>query len=246
MSSSSLPIGWENRSNTMSEKDMKLGGIAATKFRNQNVIPSIKGAYSDETTAGIYQTSDAVRENYYKQIDVIRNHHTQTNDDNNSINDENNTASSTKSVVETTFSNSRENPSTLETKLKEKTPTTTTPAFWEERQKTRQLEAEGVYRNKDDKDNETTNNIKNQYVTRLATGTPATIVRASTSTSTATSSCNAQLALLRLATHTLETVADTFEQDTGNNDTANVLSLEDRTAFAAAMQRALVALAEKK
>mmetsp|Transcript_20823 Transcript_20823/g.30828 ORF Transcript_20823/g.30828 Transcript_20823/m.30828 type:complete len:177 (-) Transcript_20823:214-744(-) len=57
MSKSSLPLGWEDRNNQMSEHDMKLGGIAATKFASKAV-----NAYSEGDNT--YKTSDDVREFY--------------------------------------------------------------------------------------------------------------------------------------------------------------------------------------
>eukprot|EP00535_Pseudo-nitzschia_heimii_P002031 CAMPEP_0197181178 /NCGR_PEP_ID=MMETSP1423-20130617/5535_1 /TAXON_ID=476441 /ORGANISM="Pseudo-nitzschia heimii, Strain UNC1101" /LENGTH=106 /DNA_ID=CAMNT_0042631373 /DNA_START=31 /DNA_END=348 /DNA_ORIENTATION=+ len=88
----SLPIGWESRSNRMSEKDMKLGGIAATKFIDKrlsnnnnnnadggggggggvadghNDVTSGSNAYSG-SSSGIYQNSDQVRDHYLRQIE---------------------------------------------------------------------------------------------------------------------------------------------------------------------------------
>mmetsp|Transcript_15720 Transcript_15720/g.23815 ORF Transcript_15720/g.23815 Transcript_15720/m.23815 type:complete len:180 (+) Transcript_15720:136-675(+) len=62
MSKSSLPPGWEDRNNQMSEHDMKLGGVAATKFASKAV-----NAYSEGDD--LYKTSDEVRDFYLKKQD---------------------------------------------------------------------------------------------------------------------------------------------------------------------------------
>ena len=61
---SSIPQGWGNRHNTMSEKDLKLGGMAATKFASRQ-----SGAY-DGVAAGVYQNSDQVRQHYLRQQEM--------------------------------------------------------------------------------------------------------------------------------------------------------------------------------
>lgn len=74
---SSLPIGWESRYNTMSEKDMKLGGAAANRFANKQLATQHQqsssaeqqqsnGAYQGDTS-GVYKTSDDVRAYYYQK-----------------------------------------------------------------------------------------------------------------------------------------------------------------------------------
>ena len=68
MSGSSLPIGWEDRNNTMSEKDIKLGGAAANNFSSKGTIAN---AYSDGAT-GVYKTSEDVRAHYLKEIEGTR------------------------------------------------------------------------------------------------------------------------------------------------------------------------------
>lgn len=55
----SLPVGWGERKNQMSEKDIQLGGDAATKFAQPN-------AYSNAESP-IYQTSEQVRAYYYQK-----------------------------------------------------------------------------------------------------------------------------------------------------------------------------------
>ena len=57
--SSDLPFGWGSRNNQMSEHDMKLGGIAATKF-------AAKNSYDGDTTSS-YKSNDQVRDFYLRQ-----------------------------------------------------------------------------------------------------------------------------------------------------------------------------------
>jgi hypothetical protein len=56
----SLPEGWGDRNNEMSEHDMKLGGDAQNKFANKN-------AYADESGV-VYKTSDQVKAFYMQKI----------------------------------------------------------------------------------------------------------------------------------------------------------------------------------
>lgn len=66
MSNNNLPPGWGDRHNKMSEHDMKLGGMAATKF-------SAKNSYSDNNNStvaaggSLYNNSDQVREFYLNE-----------------------------------------------------------------------------------------------------------------------------------------------------------------------------------
>jgi hypothetical protein len=55
----SLPPGWDDRHNTMSEKDMQPGGAAATRF-------AASGVYDGDNAT--YQTSDQVRAHYHKNV----------------------------------------------------------------------------------------------------------------------------------------------------------------------------------
>mmetsp|Transcript_26324 Transcript_26324/g.55974 ORF Transcript_26324/g.55974 Transcript_26324/m.55974 type:complete len:139 (+) Transcript_26324:47-463(+) len=54
-----LPPGWGDRKNKMSERDMKLGGIAATKFGG-----TAKNAYEFDSGNGGYKNDDQVRDFY--------------------------------------------------------------------------------------------------------------------------------------------------------------------------------------
>jgi len=63
-----LPSGWEDRNNRMSEHDMKLGGMAATKFRGaKNAYEGDFGASTD------YKNSDQVRDFYLSKIETAGN-----------------------------------------------------------------------------------------------------------------------------------------------------------------------------
>jgi hypothetical protein len=61
---SALPPGWGDRHNTMSEKDMQLGGAAATKFASKG------GIYADGSGTVTYKTSDQVRAHYNKKEEL--------------------------------------------------------------------------------------------------------------------------------------------------------------------------------
>lgn len=60
---SALPPGWEDRKNAMSERDVALGGDAATKFASSSL-----SAYGSGGEA--YLTSDQVREYYGQKIEA--------------------------------------------------------------------------------------------------------------------------------------------------------------------------------
>jgi hypothetical protein len=60
MTDNSLPFGWGKRNNEMSEHDMKLGGIAATKFASKNSYDGASGTS--------YKTSDQVRDFYLNDV----------------------------------------------------------------------------------------------------------------------------------------------------------------------------------
>ena len=61
-----LPVGWDDRHNQMSEKDIKLGGMAAKSFGGT----ARRNAYdndNDSSNCG-YKTSDQVREYYLSEM----------------------------------------------------------------------------------------------------------------------------------------------------------------------------------
>ena len=56
--STGLPYGWESRTNAMSEKDIKLGGVAAGKFSSKGELErAATSAYGEDAS---YKTSDEV------------------------------------------------------------------------------------------------------------------------------------------------------------------------------------------
>jgi hypothetical protein len=181
----------------MSEKDMKLGGIAVTKFIDKSIskiVAADGNNYSDEanaysgTTAAVYKTSDQVRDHYFRQID---HQHQQAHNDDSPFSSSSNRQGGQQS--------------------------STTPTFWKERQEMRQLEAEG-YRNQE----------------------PAVPASAQPSSETS-GSASAHVALVKVATHALESFAGVLE-----HDSTATIPMEDRAAFAKAIQRAMQALAAAK
>ena len=156
----------------MSEKDRRLGGDAANKFAS----PS---AYQAAGDGSAYQTSEQVRQHYYKSLDA--------------------------------------------------TSKTAVPVGWEDRARIRTAQAE---------------HYGGSTKTELPAAPTATVPStraASQSTSTTTNSSNAQLALLRLTTQSLEALAATVLQDDMLYFPSN-----DRAAFAQAMQKAMAAMAKTK
>jgi hypothetical protein len=197
----------------MSEKDMKLGGIAATKFIDKSLstqttdsvaadgstVDNESNAYSG-TASGIYKTSDQVREHYFRQIEHEHKHQHAARDK-----DDSPFSSSNRQGGQHHQSSS--------------STTSTTPTHWNERQQMRQLEAEG---------------FKNQA--------PAANQPQSSGASAGSSgSANAHVALVKVATHALEGLAGVLEHD----NTASI-PMEERAAFAKAIQRAMQALAAAK
>lgn len=209
----------------MSEKDMKLGGIAATKFVDKSLSSkaggnesSNSGSISGATNAysgasGVYQNSDQVREHYLRQLDQQQ----QQQED---------------SPFAASHRHGQHNSGS-----------STTPMFWEERQQMRQLEAEGFR-------TQAARNARrgtNAFPEAAVAATPQPMPQAQPSSERSTSaSCSAQVALVRVATHALEGVADALEGDNKNNNGMPTIPLEDRAAFARAVQRAMQALAAAK
>ena len=197
---SSLPPGWGNRTNQMSEEDIKRGGVAATKFASkQNQLQ--QSVYSDDDGAagGVpsYKSSDDVRQLYLKRIEAEEQ------------------AAAAANVSQSTGASER----TAEKGA------SILPSGWEDRQKAREVEAKqyGVFGRKKEggppppppsapapqKDGE-----------KQATASPL----------------SAEEALVRVATHTLDSMAMALESNTVT------LSGEDRAAFAEAMKRAMTAI----
>ena len=62
-----LPLGWADRHNTMTEHDMKLGGMHATKFSAKNSYSSHNNNSTTSASGGIYNNSDQVRQFYLNE-----------------------------------------------------------------------------------------------------------------------------------------------------------------------------------
>lgn len=169
-SMSNLPLGWGDRKNQMSERDMKLGGIAATKF-------AAKNAY-DGTTNATYKSDDQVRKFY------LDSYQTSTGRD-----------------------------------LAPAAGSSGTPDFWADRQKERNLQAQqmGVFASK----------ANASGPSHQATRSPA-------------GAYSSEVALVRIATQTLETMATALEQKPDAT-----IPMEERTAIAAAMKKAMEVLAQQ-
>jgi hypothetical protein len=68
--STGLPYGWESRTNAMSEKDIKLGGVAAGKFSSKGELErAATSAYGEDAS---YKTSDEVAAFWLAKIDAER------------------------------------------------------------------------------------------------------------------------------------------------------------------------------
>jgi hypothetical protein len=217
----------------MSEKDMKLGGIAATKFVDKSLSTKADGnessnsgsisiatnVYSGATSSGVYKNSDQVREHYLRQIDQQQHQHHQD------------------SPFTASHRHGQHNNSS-----------STTPMFWEERQQMRQLEAEG-FRTQATRDDRRGTNALVEAAAAAATRQPmpqAQPSSASSSNSSSSTACSAHVALVRVATHALEGVADALEGENKNSNAMPEIPLDDRAAFAKAVQRAMQALAAAK
>ena len=192
---STLPSGWGNRNNQMSEKDIKLGGVAATKFGG-----TAKNAYENSTQGGggdiTYKTSDEVREYYLSEIQ-----RTGGGD---------NPQEKGKSNV---------------------------PSFWEDRQKEKMIQAKqmGVF-SKNTSPNDTAIRVDES---KVDTAIPKRSIESDGSNDT-TSIQSAEVALIQIATHTLEKVAQSLE----GKDNIKI-PIEERAAFAQAMTKAMNALAKQ-
>lgn len=168
----------------MSEKDMKLGGVAATKFASKN-------AY-DGASSATYKSSDQVREHYLSEMERL-------ND--------------SKEADQSTSSSN-------------------VPDFWESRQKERNLEAKqmGVFSHQ-------ANNMR--QLTPSASPPTSSTTSSEGSTSDGRTS-SPEVALIQIATNTLETMAAVME-----NNSQTKIPMSERTAFANAVKRAMAALAKQ-
>eukprot|EP00984_Skeletonema_dohrnii_P003710 scaffold1280_cov117-Skeletonema_dohrnii-CCMP3373.AAC.2 len=185
MANNNLPPGWGDRHNKMSEHDMKLGGMAATKFA--------KNSYSDNPTSaaavgGSYQNSDQVRDFY--------------------LNGSQKKDGESKSQ-------------------------TTTPDFWESRQKQKELQVKqmGVFAKNSDQSLK-----QHQSIESLQ------------STVDKEKACidghdddvpEPEVALVQIATHALDALAKSLSKRKVS------IPMEDRASFAKAMKKAMDALAKQ-
>ena len=224
-SNDTLPIGWNDRTNQMSEHDMKLGGIAATKFSTTKGGMTMKNAYSD-TTNPSYQTSDQVREFYYSRQQQQQIIETMENDDNN--NSSNNSNSYPQQQQQECASTS-----------------SVLPLGWEERQKSKQLEQlqHGAFSSSSSSSRHASeiNHIKSMNLNNNNNST-ITTNDSTTSSSTsnhANSSSSAEIALVKIATHTLETLAETL-----NRNPTSTIPMKEREEFATAMRHAMEVMAK--
>lgn len=199
---SSLPPGWGNRTNQMSEEDIKRGGVAATKFASkqnqlqQSVYNDDSGGAGSSAAGGVpsYKSSDDVRQLYLKRIEAEEQ------------------SAAAANVSQSTGASERtagKGASIL-------------PIGWEDRQKAREVEAKqhGAFGRKKEGPPPPSTSAPQKDGEKQAT----------------TSSPSAEEALVRVATHTLDSMASALENNTVT------LSAEDRAAFAKAMKRAMTAI----
>lgn len=217
---SSLPPGWGNRTNQMSEEDIiKRGGVAATKFASkQNQLQ--QSVYNDDYDSGSvpsYKTSDDVRQLYLKRIEA----------------EEDAAAASAAASV----SNSSHLPGDSGSTTTAGEVTTVLPLGWVDRQRTREVEAQqfGAFgRKKEDPAPMPAHSLGSAPLS--SAGESKIDAAQSAAVKRATPSSSAEEALVRVATHTLDNMASALE----NSNV--VLSAEDRAAFAEAMKRAMAAI----
>ena len=140
-----LPVGWDDRHNQMSEKDIKLGGMAAKSFGGT----ARRNAYdndNDSSNCG-YKTSDQVREYYLSEMQ--RTAAGSNNNDNHKI-----------------YSGPLEGTTSKSNNL---------PDFWEDRQKEKELQAKqmGVFSRNESNDTKTDNIFSSKISTSYAKGVGA-------------------------------------------------------------------------
>lgn len=184
-----LPPLWNNRHNQMSEHDMKLGGMAATKF-------SAKNSYS---------------------------HHSSDNSDNNSTAANNNDRYNSSDQVRDFYLNEMKHTSAASDD--------TVPDFWESRQKEREIQGKqmGVF----------AKDTRQQQQHQMQQTPMQSMTNKEEVTTTRTSSPEAEVLLVRVATHALDALAKSLPK----NNVA--IPMEDRAAFAKAVKEAMDALAKQ-
>ncbi|CAJ1931413.1 unnamed protein product [Cylindrotheca closterium] len=186
----------------MSEKDMKLGGAAATKFASKN---SYDGAAS-----ATYKSTDQVREYYLSEMERLKEAKEVEQSNTSTTNEASGTSVSSSNV----------------------------PDFWASRQRERDLQAKqmGVFAR-----NATT--MPQQQNQSVPSSSPVSVMASATSSTTGASSGSSlspEVALVQIATNTLETMAAAMES---NSQTK--IPMSERAAFANAMKRAMAALAKQ-
>ena len=231
--SSGIPIGWGDRTNQMSEHDMKLGGLAANKFGSKGgmmMSQQAKNAYSNEdgttATSVTYKTSDQVRDFYLRKIETIEQ---QQQQDQESVDSARNDGS-------LSHSNATQHPHMT---TQSSSSSSVLPLGWEDRQKSRHLEQiqHGAFAR-------TTTNLAS-----LSLSPPPPSATTSNNTTTSNNAGNdnaysAEIGLVRVATHTLNTLADTLNNNQKSNTTTTEISMKDREEFANAMKRVMEAMAK--
>lgn len=194
----------------MSEKDMKLGGVAATKFASKN-------AY-DGAAPATYKSSDQVREHYLSEMERL-----------NEAKDTGLSAASAVNEASTASSASSSN----------------VPDFWGSRQKERDIQAKqyGVFARNASNVPQQQNPLSSTHGESAAiTATQSSQGNARNGASSGdSSSLSPEVALVQIATNTLETMAAAME----NSNSQVKIPMSERTAFANAMKRAMAALAKQ-
>ena len=245
----SLPIGWNDRTNQMSEHDMKLGGIAATKFGTKGGM-TMKNAYSDSNNDGVYQTSDQVRDFYYsrqqQQQQILE---TMENDD---------SLRHQPQRQQHRQLGKDDASTTIQTSSPLSSSSSVLPLGWEERQNSKQLEQiqNGAFSSSSrgyvateiniqsmklsNNNNSTTTTTKASTTTDVVMGASTTTSNSSTTTSSSTNRANssAEIGLVKIATHTLETLAETL------NSNPTSIPMKEREEFATAMRHAMEVMAK--
>lgn len=195
---SDLPVGWDDRHNQMSEKDIQLGGMAAKSFGG-----TARNAYENDSSNSGYKTSDQVREYYLSEMQRTAG---SNSSDNHHI---------SSGAVEGVSSNSY------------------LPDFWEDRQKEKELQAKqmGVFSTNDSNDTKTDNIFSAKISTSYEKGVEV---------SNDGNDFSAELALVQIATNTLEKLTIALE---GKEKIK--IPKEDRAAFAKAIQGAMNVMAKQ-
>ena len=192
-----LPFGWGDRHNTMSEHDMKLGGMAATKFGG-TAKKTAKNSYENDAdgsggTSSIgYKNSDQVRQYYLNEFQK---------------------AGSADGIGDASSAGGKGN--------------SNVPDFWADRQREREIQAKqmGVF-SKDSSSTQQRGTIESKVDGR--------------GDDDENGSFSAEVALVQIATHTLEKMASSLNGKGGID-----VPMAERSAFAAAVKKAMDALAKQ-